>query len=205
MIKTPTFTTLFIDVGGVLLTNGWDRKAREKAATTFSFDLAEMESRHSLTFDTYEVGKITLDEYLARILFYKPRDFTPNQFKKFMFEQSQPYEEMLKLISKLKKKYDLKIAVVSNEGRELTEYRIKKFKLGHFVDFFVSSCFVHFRKPDAEIYRLTLDIAQVTPKEVLYIEDRPLFIEVAKNLGITGLCHKEYQSTKELLASHNLR
>lgn len=197
-------TTLFIDIGGVLLTNGWDRHARELATKTFSLDLPDLESRHNLTFDTYEVGKLSLDEYLARIVFYKKRPFSPSQFKKFMFAQSKPYVEMIELISKLKKKHGLKIAVVSNEGRELNEYRINKFKLSQFVDFFVSSCFVHIRKPDADIYKLALDIAQVPAKEVLYIEDRPMFVEVAQSLGIEGLCHKDYLSTKKLLASKQL-
>jgi len=192
-------TTLFLDIGGVLLTDGWNRKARTEAIKKFGLDAAETEERHHLTFDTYEVGKITLDTYLDRIVFYDKREFAAQQFKEFMFAQSQPYHEMISLITALKKHYNLKVAVVSNEGRELTEYRIKKFKLGEFVDFFISSCFVHFRKPDTDIFNLALDVSQVSPAEVVYIEDRPLFVQVAETLGINGIRHIDVDSTRKIL------
>lgn len=192
-------TTLFLDIGGVLLTDGWNRKSRAEAIEKFKLDPKETEDRHHLTFDTYEVGKITLDTYLERMVFYDKRDFGPMQFKEFMFAQSQPHTEMIELICGLKKKYNLKVAVVSNEGRELTEYRIKKFKLNQFVDFFISSCFVHFRKPDTDIFNLALDVSQVSPDEVVYIEDRWMFVQVAETLGINGIRHTDYNSTKHIL------
>jgi putative hydrolase of the HAD superfamily len=198
-------TTLFLDVGGVLLTNGWDRDSREKAARHFGLDLTDMNSRHQQTFDTYEVGKTSLKEYLERVVFYKKRTFSLRQFQTFMFHQSKAYPEMIDLICRLKKKYGLKIAVVSNEGRELNEYRIKKFKLCRFVDFFISSCFVHLRKPDQDIYRLALDVAQVPASEVLYIEDRPMFVQVAKDLGIRGLCHSHFEETAAELGKWGLK
>jgi putative hydrolase of the HAD superfamily len=192
-------TTLFLDIGGVLLTNGWDRKARNSAAKLFRLEQEDMQERHHLTFDTYEVGKLSLDEYLKRVVFYQKRPFTISQFKKFMFEKTKPYPEMIEMISLLKAKYRLKVAVVSNEGSELNEYRIKKYRLGNFVDFFISSCFVHFRKPDPDIYKVALDIAQVKPEQVIYIEDRPLFIQVARELGIDGIRHTDYLSTRKQL------
>lgn len=205
MSKAKRITTLFLDVGGVLLTNGWDHHARQRAAKLFKLDLPEMETRHQLTFDTYEVGKLSLAEYLKRVVFYEKRRFSVAQFKAFMFAQSQPFPEMISLIGALKAKYSLKIAVVSNEGRELTTYRIRKFKLGRFVDFFISSCFVHFRKPDEDIFRIALDIAQVPPQQVLYIDDRPMFVEVGKTVGVRGLRHVDYPSTRAKLASLGLK
>jgi putative hydrolase of the HAD superfamily len=197
-------TALFLDIGGVLLTNGWDHQARKLAARTFHLDLDEMEDRHHLTFDTYEVGKLTLEEYLSRLVFYRKRPFTRAQFRKFMFAQSKPFPQMIELVCKLKERRPLKIVVVSNEGRELTVYRLRKFKLDDFVDCFISSCFVHFRKPDRDIYRMALDIAQVPPAEVLYIEDRPMFVEAAEVLGIRGIHHTDYESTRAKLASAGL-
>lgn len=205
MSKKSKITTLFLDIGGVLLTNGWEHESRILASKTFNLDLAEMESRHRLTFDTYEVGKLSLDDYLHRTVFYKKRSFTCDQFKKFMFAQSKAYPEMIDLVCKLKKQHHLKIAVVSNEGRELNDYRIKKFQLGKFVDFFISSSFVHFRKPDVDMYRIALDIAQVPPEEVVYIEDRQMFIEVAESQGIRGVHHLDYKSTLAKLASIGLK
>jgi putative hydrolase of the HAD superfamily len=199
-----TISTLFLDIGGVLLTNGWDRKARRLAADSFSLDFEEFNERHHLTFDTYEVGKLTLDEYLERVVFYEPRSFTRNKFREFMLEQSRPFPEMIDLVCRLKSHHRLKVAVVSNEGRELTEYRIRTFNLGGFIDFFVSSCFVHFRKPDADMYRIALDIAQVEPGQVLYIEDRSMFAEVASSLGIRSIIHRNYETTRLELAAFGL-
>jgi putative hydrolase of the HAD superfamily len=198
-------TALFLDIGGVLLTNGWDHQARKLAAKTFDLDLDEMESRHHLTFDTYEVGKLTLEQYLSRVLFYQKQPFTRGQFRKFMFAQSKPFPQMIDLVRKLKARHGLKIAVVSNEGHELTVHRIQHFKLDSFVDFFISSCFVHVRKPDEEIFRMALDIAQVPADHVAYIEDRPMFVQVAETLGIRGIHHTDYKATRSKLASVGLK
>jgi len=204
MQHSAKITTLFLDIGGVLLSNGWDRAARKEAAKVFDLDIIELEERHHLTFDTYEEGKLTLDEYLTRIVFYEHRDFTRNDFKEFMYSRTTPYPEMIDLICKLKEHYKLKIAIVNNEGRELNEYRIRTFGIDKFVDFFISSCFVHFRKPDADIWRIALDIALVRPQEVLYIEDRAMFIHVAEGLGINGLLHENYGKTVEKLKEWGL-
>jgi putative hydrolase of the HAD superfamily len=193
-------TTIFTDIGGVLLTNGWDRTARKKAIDRFELDAAETEERHHLTFDTYESGKITLTEYLNRMVFYKKRSFTESEFRKFMFDQSKPFPEMLGLIRKIKEKYNIRIAVVNNEGSELNKYRINTFGLGEFVDFFISSCIVHLRKPDADIFRIALDIAHVEPDKVIYLEDRPMFVQVADSVGIRGIIHKDFNTTKKRLA-----
>jgi len=204
MSNDSSITTLFLDIGGVLLTNGWDHNMRQKAAKTFELDYGEMNERHHLTFDTYEEGKLSLFEYLQRVIFYKERSFSLEEFKAFMFAQSQPYQDMVDLVCKLKQRYRLKIAAVSNEGRELTVYRIARFDLGSFVDFFISSCFVHYRKPDEDIYRIALDIAQVPPEQVVYIEDRPLFVEVARGLGIQAIVHKDLGATRAALKGFGL-
>lgn len=205
MEKSKSVTTLFLDIGGVLLTNGWDRNARMLAAKTFNLDHEEMNERHHLTFATYEVGKLTLEEYLNLVVFYEERSFTMVQFRNFMFDCSKPYPEMINLVCKLKKKFGLKMAVVSNEGLELTQHRIKKYKLDYFVDFFISSCFVHFRKPDSDMFRIALEIAQVLPENVIYIEDRLMFIQIAGELGIKGIHHVNYQTTAAKLALMGLQ
>ena len=197
-------TTLFLDIGGVLLTNGWDRKARLRAAELFHLDCEEMNERHHLTFDTYEEGKLTLDEYLDRVVFYEERPFTRQEFRTFMLDQSRPFPEMIELVCRLKERHRLKVAAVSNEGRELTTHRIGVFRLGTFIDFFVSSCFVHYRKPDTDMYRIALDIAQVKPAQVVYIEDRPMFVETARGLGIQGIIHEGFESTGRELARFGL-
>jgi putative hydrolase of the HAD superfamily len=205
MKPSTEITTLFLDIGGVLLTDGWDHHARKRAATKFKLKLDEMEDRHHLTFDTYEEGKLTLKEYLGRVVFYQKRPFTRAQFRRFMFAQSKPYPEMIELVRKLKAKHGLKIAVVSNEARELNSHRIRTFKLDKFVDSFVSSCFVHVRKPDADIFRLALDITQAPTWQVVYIENTPMFVQVAEGLGIRSILHTDYRSTCAKLASFGLQ
>lgn len=197
-------TTLFTDIGGVLLTNGWDRQARGEAAVLFNLDSVDLEERHHLTFDTYEVGKLTLDAYLERIVFFQERSFSYDDFKEFMFSKSLDYSEMVALVCDLKKKYHLKVAVISNEGRELNQYRISTFKLNEFVDFFVSSSFVHFRKPDADIFKVAIDISQSDVETSLYIDDRMLFVQVAEGLGLKGIHHTSYEDTKAQLAAYGL-
>lgn len=197
--KLPT--TLFLDIGGVLLTNGWDRSSRKSAAEKFDLDYEDMNERHHLTYDTYESGKITLDEYLDRIVFYKEQDFSRDEFKNFMYAQSEPYPEMIGLVKALKAKHKLRVGVISNEGRELTEYRIAKFKLREFIDFFVCSCFVHIRKPDRKIFQMTLDLAQASPEKSLYIDDREMFVEIAAGLGLQSVHHVSFNSTQSVLSS----
>jgi putative hydrolase of the HAD superfamily len=205
-MKLPAeITTLFLDVGGVLLTDGWAYDARRRAAKNFKLEWAEVESRHRLTFETHEEGKITFEEYLDRVVFYKKRPFTRAQFRLFMLAQSKAYHDMIELVAQLKAKHGLKIAVVSNEARELNEYRIREFKLDRFVDSFISSCFVHVRKPDADIYRLALDIAHAPARQVLYIENTPMFVQIAEGLGIRSILHTDYKSTREKLASFGLQ
>jgi len=197
-------TCLFLDIGGVLLTDGWDHHARKRAAANFKFDWAEMEERHRLTFGAYEEGKLSFEEYLNRTVFYQKRPFTRAQFRRFMFAQSKPYPEMINLVERLKAKHGLKIAVVSNEARELNAYRIRKFKLARFVDFFISSCFVHIRKPDADIFRLALDIAQTPVEQVVYIENTAMFVQIAEGLGIRSILHTDFESTAAQLAELGL-
>lgn len=196
--------TLFTDIGGVLLTNGWDRTARAQAADKFGLNHEELHERHHLTFDTYEEGKLTLEAYLKRIVFYEPRQFTQQDFIDFMFEKSQALPDMLEYLPKLKARYGLTVIAVSNEGRELNAHRIRKFGLRDFVDAFVSSCYVHFRKPDADMFRIALDISQAAPEEVAYLEDRAMFVDIANELGIHGILHTDYASTRAKLEALGL-
>ncbi len=196
-MKKQKVAALFLDIGGVLLTNGWDHGSRVAAAEEFGFPVEEMNRRHAQTFGTYEEGKITLEEYLDRAVFFKERPFPRDEFKAFMFARSQPYPEMLDFFRGLKKRYRLKTVAVSNEGRELTVYRNEKFGLPDLIDFFVSSCFIRVRKPDADIYRLALDLAQVRAPEVVYVENTEMFVDVARGLAIPTIFHTGFEATVE--------
>jgi putative hydrolase of the HAD superfamily len=204
MKPAARITTLFLDIGGVVLTDGWDHHARRRAATHFRLEWPDMEARHGLTFETYEQGKLTLEEYLGVVVFHQPRPFTRAQFRRFMFTRSRPHPKMIDLVAQVKATHGLKIAVVSNEARELNAYRIRRFKLGDFVDFFVSSCFVQMRKPDADVFRLALDLAQVEARNIVYLDNTPMFVQVAGQLGIRGIVHTDYRATWAQLATLGL-
>jgi putative hydrolase of the HAD superfamily len=163
-----------------------------------------MQDRHGLNFAAHEEGRVTFKNYLNRVVFYKKRSFTRAEFRSFIFSQSKPYPKMLDLIRNLKAHYGLRIAVVSNESREVNAYRIRKFKLDGFVDTFISSCFVHARKPDVEMFRLALDIAQAPAGNVLYIENTPMFVQIAEGLGIRSILHTDYTSTHAKLSALGL-
>lgn len=198
-------TTLFLDIGGVLLTNGWDRHLRTRAEKKFGLDHIETEERHHLTWFGLEEDKISMDEYLDRVVFYQKRDFTKAQFLKWVCAQTKELPHMINLIKQLKKQHKLKIAVISNESRVLNDYRIRTFQLGSFVDFFISSCFVHCRKPDRDIYKIALDLAQVKAENVLYIEDTPMFVQVAQEMGIHTILHTDFATTKKNILKFHLK
>ena len=197
-------TTLFLDVGGVLLSDGWSRESRKSAATIFKLDHGEMEDRHHLTFDTYEEGDLTLSEYLKRVVFYETRKFSEEDFTKFIFKQSLPYPDTIIFFNELKIRYQLKIIALSNEGRELNSFRIKKFKLNKLFDAFVSSSFVHHRKPDATTFRMASDISLTAPEHSLYIDNTLMFVKVAQTLGMNGIHYEGLVKLKNQLKRYGL-
>lgn len=204
-MKNPCeLSCLFVDIGGVLLTNGWDRHARRRAVKHFKLDWAATEERHRLTFEIHEEGKLTFHKYLNLVAFYEERPFTRTQFRRFMCEQSKPFPAMIELVRRLKAKHGLKIVVVSNESRELNAHRIRTFRLDRFVDAFISSCFVGLRKPDTSMFGLALDVAQTPAARALYIENTPMFTRIAEDMGIRSVLHTDYNSTCAKLASFGM-
>lgn len=193
--KRRRATCLFVDIGGVLLNDGWDHVSRAAAVAEFDLDAEELEIRHRQAFETFEVGGLSLDGYLDLVVFHRHRPFTRRRFTTFMFARSQPIPRMIALVRRLKARYGLKVVVVSNEARELNAHRIVKFSLDRFVDVFVSSCFVHLRKPDPEIFRVALDVAQVSPSQVIYLENSPMFVAIANGLGIRSILHTDIAAT----------
>lgn len=190
---------VFFDIGGVLLTNGWDHESRQKAAEVFGFDYEEMNTLHNFIYNVFEIGSISLDEYLDTAVFHRPRGFTKAEFKNFMYAQSEELPEMLPWLKEWKKNCGFRVFSINNESKELNDYRIKKFSLNQLFDGFFSSCHVGMRKPNPGIFRLAMNIAQVRPEESAYFDDRLMLAEAAKKLGIRSFHHKDFESTKENL------
>lgn len=187
---------LFWDVGGVLLTNAWDRTQREAAVEHFHLD-REFADRHELVVSSFERGKISLDQYLDRTVFYQPRPFSREEFKNFMYSLSQPNPEALAFAKKLADTGRYLLGTINNESRELNQYRIEKFGLRAIFKVFVSSCFVALRKPEEGIYGLALDITQQIPDECCFIDDRALNLEMARRLGMHTIEMDHVQQLRE--------
>lgn len=199
MTHTSTVKVIFLDIGGVLLSNGWGHESRQKAAQTFGLDYEEMDSLHHFIFNVYEINSITLSEYLDRVVFNHSRNFTKDDFKKFMFAQSVELPNMLQWLKEWKRTCGFRIISINNEGKELNDFRVRKFGLHECFDAFVSSCDVGMRKPDPGIFTLAMGVAQAYPDECVYFDDRPMIVDEAQKLGIRSFHHQSFSTTKEIL------
>jgi putative hydrolase of the HAD superfamily len=201
----PDVTALFWDVGGVILSNGWDRAARAKAAKKFGLDWEELQDRHELASPTFETGKITLDTYLDRIVFYRKRAFTRDEFTKFMFAQSEEFPESRAVLSGVAAAGGYLLATINNEPLELNERRIRQFQLRREFKAFFSSCFVGIRKPDEGIYRIALEVTQRQPEECLFIDDRELNLECARQLRMRTIHYQDAAQLRRDLAANGVK
>jgi putative hydrolase of the HAD superfamily len=197
-METNDLKILFFDIGGILLSNGWGHESRKLAAQKFGLDYAEVNALHTFIFNVYEIGGVTLDEYLDTVIFNHPRDFAREDFKEFIYQQSVELPT-LAWLKEWKKDCGFRIISINNEGKELNDYRVKKFKLHEFFDAFVSSCEVKLRKPDPGIWKLAMGIAQVQPNQCVYFDDRIMFVNAAHKLGIRAFLHTDLESTKKIL------
>ena len=186
----PKITTLFWDIGGVILTNGWDRGSRREAAATFHLDWEEFQDRHDLSFPAFDSGQITLNEYLDRTLFYRPRPFCREEFTAFIFAQSKEYPDTRVILDKVTKSQKYFVGAINNEPLELNQYRIEAFELRRNFLVFFSSCYVHSRKPEETIFRVALEVTQRPPEQCLFIDDRPLNLERPGKLGMNTILHQ---------------
>ena len=190
-------TTLFWDIGGVVLTNGWDRGSRREAATAFQLDWEEFQDRHELSFPAFDAGQLSLREYLDRTLFYRPRKFTREEFTDFMLAQSREYPEVRAILDRCVALDRYFVGAINNEPLELNQYRIDTFGLRRSFQVFFSSCYVHSRKPEEGIFRVALEVTQRRPDECVFIDDRPLNLESPRRLGMSVI---HYQSPDQLRA-----
>lgn len=192
---------LWLDIGGVLLSNGWDHVSRQKAARLFAFDYQDFDEKHKLYYNLHETGYISLSQYLDHVLFYKDQNFSKQTFTEFMYEESKPYIETIRYFKNLKTAHSLRVAALSNEGYELTQHRIKAFKLDTFIDEFFVSCFIGLQKPDPRFYQTALNVMQIEKESVLYVDDRQYLIEAAATLGFRGIQCSQDEAFREAVSS----
>ena len=201
---TDPIKALFLDIGGVLLSNGWETAYRQRAAEHFGLDFHRLETLHHPAAPVLETGHMTLDRYLDLVVFDQQRPFTKQAFIDFMLSMSVPYPPVIELFRGLKERYGLKVFVVSNESRELNAYRIHQFGLDEWIDCFVSSCYVGLQKPDPGIFRLALDLCQVPAENILFIDNTELHLRSAAALGLRGIVHRDVDTTRAELAGYGL-
>ena len=188
-------TTLFWDIGGVILTNGWDRNSRKEAAEAFHLDWEDFQDRHELSFPAFDAGQLSLNEYLDRTLFYRPRKFSREEFTAFMFAQSKELPQVRAILDRSVVTNRYFVGAINNEPLELNQYRIEAFNLRRSFQVFFSSCYVHSRKPEEGIFRVALAVTQRQPGECVFIDDRPLNLEAPRRLGMSVI---HYQSPDQL-------
>jgi putative hydrolase of the HAD superfamily len=181
---------LLFDVGGVLLTNGWDRDARRLACERFDLDWEDFQDRHEFVAADFETGKLTMTEYLRRTVFYRDRPFTEEEFVDFMKAQSEAMPESLALLAELAASDEYVLATLNNESRELNDHRIERFGLREYFSVFMSSCYLGMKKPEEDIYRVAVDITQHRPEQYVFIDDRQLNLECAERAGIQSVHFK---------------
>jgi putative hydrolase of the HAD superfamily len=200
----PEITTLFWDVGGVLLSNGWDHAERSRAVERFALEPAEFEARHERLLDAFETNHIDLDEYLRQAVFYRPRAFSPDEFRQFLFAQSQPFAESLAIAEGLARTRRYLMATINNESLEMNGYRIRQFGLRDYFSAFYSSCYVGLRKPSAGIFQRALDFTQRSPAECVMIDDRPENLEAPAALGMRTIRFESPAQLRNDLARHGV-
>ena len=202
MSSTPA---LFFDIGGVLLTNGWDTGSRRKCAETFQFDYPEFQTRHEMLKTAFETGRLSLDSYLKKSLFYRGRSFSPADIRHFMFERSQPIGETLEWVRGLRRSGNCRLFTLNNESRELHEYRVKTFQLDTVFQGFLTSCYLGFAKPDEGIYLASLGIAACDRENAIFIDDRELNVEPALALGLKAHHFQGLEGLRAYLKEHGIR
>ena len=194
----PMITTIFFDIGGVLLTDGWDHGSRVAAARHFNLDWEEYNERHERVAKDIELNLLSLEQYLDYAIFHRPRTFSREEFRAFVFAQSQPKPDSLAIAQELAESRRYLMATINNEILELNVYRLAEFGLRRYFSAFFSSCFLGLRKPNEAIYRVVLQIVQRSPEECLFIDDREVNLEVPRKLGLRTI---QFQDATALRAT----
>jgi putative hydrolase of the HAD superfamily len=177
-------SVLLWDVGGVILSNAWDLEDRHAAAQQFHLEAEDFERRHESVVADFETGRMTEEEYLSKTVFYVPRSFSRDSFRKFMRDRSVPLDSSLATARAVRARGEYLMAALNNESAPLNEYRIDTFHLKDIFQVFLSSCYTGRRKPDPDAYRYALEITQRSPDESLFLDDRLDNVKVAEQLGL---------------------
>jgi putative hydrolase of the HAD superfamily len=182
------FDVILFDVGGVLLTNGWDHCEREHVLDRFHVDKAAFETRHARLNDPWERDAISMQEYLDEVLFYEPRSFTREDFVTAICEESAVLSDSgIGILEELAASGKCMLGALNNEARVPNDYRFHTFGLRNYFDVTLSSCYLGLRKPHREIYDRAVDILSRPADRILFIDDRPENVAAALAVGMKAI------------------
>jgi putative hydrolase of the HAD superfamily len=195
------FDVILFDVGGVLLTNGWDHRERAIVLDRFHLDHGEFEARHADPNDAWERDAISVKEYLDATVFYEPRDFSQEEFLNAIRAQSQLLPDgAMGVLDELAASDKCMLGVLNNEARATNDYRFETFGIRKYLRVAFSSCYVGLRKPGAAIYLRALDILGVPARRVLFIDDRAENAAAAEAVGMKAIRFTGAGALREELA-----
>ena len=197
--------TLFFDVGGVLLSNAWDTAARDRVVAALGLDSRDFHTRHGMVKTAFETGRLSLNSYIDKTVFYTPRSFLPDDFKSLMFEQSHVLGDTLEWVRSLAATGRFQLFTLNNESRELHEYRVRTFGLCSIFRSFLASCYLGQVKPDEGIYLNALGIAGCGAQEGIFIDDRPVNVETALNIGLRAIRFQDLEQLRAELAAFGIK
>jgi putative hydrolase of the HAD superfamily len=197
-----TLRHVFVDIGGVLGTNGWDSAQRQNALEKFKLDKKDFEFRHQEIVGAWEEGRISMEEYMDLAVFHCPRDFTREQFRNFVFSQSVPYPDSIGAVRELAARRTHVVMTLNNESAELNRYRIDHFGLAPIFEAFLSSCWLNARKPTQAFFSRAFGVANANPVDSILIDDREQNIVRAKELGMQTIhCTDPKQLRAQMVAA----
>ena len=184
----PPFDVILFDVGGVLLTNGWDHKERAAVIQSFQLDLSQFEARHPDANEAWEKDEINAQQYLDETVFYEPRGFSHKEFLDAIFAQSVVLEDSaLPVLQDLSASQKYLVGSLNNEAREPNDYRFTRYDLRRYFEIAFSSCYVGLRKPHPEIYQRAIDILGRPAERILFIDDRQSNVDAAASTGLKAI------------------
>jgi putative hydrolase of the HAD superfamily len=201
----PEIRAIYWDIGGVLLTNGWDHEERARVLAQFAIPREEYDARHEEANDRWERGELSDDEFLQQTVFFKERSFTPADFIRAVREQSKWLPGGAKNViaalrqSNLPNSGGLKMAMLNNESGPLNDYRIEKFGLAEYFDGFFCSAYLGMRKPEPRIFRAGAAMLHFKPEECVFVDDRDKNCAAAAEVGMHAIQYKGEEALKDAL------
>ncbi|MDQ1453843.1 MAG: putative hydrolase of the superfamily [Acidobacteriaceae bacterium] len=202
----PEIRAIYWDIGGVLLTNGWDHEERARVLQQFAIPREEYEARHADANDRWERGELSDDEFLKQTIFFKERSFTPAEFIRAVREQSKWLPGGARnVVTAAREHSGLKMAMLNNESGPLNDYRIETFGLTEYFDGFFSSAYIGMRKPEPRMFRAGAAMLHFRPEECAFIDDREKNCAAAAEVGMHAIQYKGEEPLRNALGALGVR